>query len=56
MGKNKAWMGRRKEKGFFNNIVQELMIEDTGAYKDVMRVRGPSIVGRTVQTDRTSMR
>ena len=28
-GKTRAWIRRRDEKGFFNNIVRELMLEDT---------------------------
>ena len=31
-------MRRREEKGYHNNIVQELMIEDTPGYRDIMRM------------------
>ena len=37
-GKTRAWIRRRSEKGHFNNIVRELMIEDTAAYKEMMRM------------------
>ena len=29
---------RREEKGYFNNILQELMIEDTPGYREMMRM------------------
>jgi len=28
----------REEKGYFNNIVQELMIEDTQGYREMIRM------------------
>ena len=37
-GKTRKWIRRRKEKGYFDNIVRELSIEDTAAYKEVMRM------------------
>ena len=37
-GKTRAWIRRRDEKGFFNNIVRELMLEDTVAYREMMRM------------------
>ena len=37
-GKTRSWIRRRKEKGYFNNIVQELMIEDTPGYRKMMRM------------------
>ena len=37
-GKTRAWIRRRSEKGHFNNIVRELMIEDTAAYKEMTRM------------------
>ena len=37
-GKTRAWIRQRSEKGHFNNIVRELMIEDTAAYKEMMRM------------------
>ena len=32
-GKTRAWIRRREEKGYFTNIVRELMIEDPVAYR-----------------------
>ena len=37
-GKTRSWIKRRSEKGYFNNIVRELMVEDTAAYRDMMRM------------------
>ena len=37
-GKTRGWIRRREEKGYFNNIVQELMIEDTPGYREMMRM------------------
>ena len=40
-GKTKQWIKRRDERGYFNNIVKELAIEDTAEceyYKDMMRM------------------
>ena len=37
-GKTRAWIKRREDKGYFNNIVRELMIEDTVAYREMMRM------------------
>ena len=37
-GKSRAWTGRRNSKGYYNNIVKELMIEDTAGYKEMMRM------------------
>ena len=31
-------MRRRDERGYFNNIMKELAIEDTAEYKDMMRM------------------
>ena len=36
-GKTRQWIRRRDERGYFNNIVKELAIEDTAEY-DVMRM------------------
>ena len=33
-GKTRQWIRRRDERGYFNNIVKELAIEDTAEYKD----------------------
>ena len=37
-GKTREWIKRREEKGYFNNIIQELSIEDTAAFKEMMRM------------------
>ena len=37
-GKTRAWMRRRKEKGYFTNMVRELRTEDTGGYKTMFRM------------------
>ena len=37
-GKTRQWIRRRNEKGHFENIVKELMIEDTAGYKEMMRM------------------
>lgn len=37
-GKTRNWIKRRSEKGFFQNIVQELRIEDIQGYREMMRM------------------
>ena len=37
-GKTRQWIRRRDERGYFNNIVKELAIEDTTEYKDMVRM------------------
>ena len=37
-GETRAWIRRRSSKGCYNNIVKELMIEDTAGYKEMMRM------------------
>ena len=37
-GKTRQWSRRWDERGYFNNIVKELAIEDTAEYKDMMRI------------------
>ena len=37
-GKTRQWIRRRDERGYFNNTVKELAIEDTAQYKDMMRM------------------
>ncbi|XP_046856153.1 protein ANTAGONIST OF LIKE HETEROCHROMATIN PROTEIN 1-like [Xenia sp. Carnegie-2017] len=37
-GKTRPWMKKRKEKGYFTNIVKELRMEDTAGYKEMMRM------------------
>ena len=41
-GKTRHWIKRREEKGYFTNIVRELMIEDTTAYREMMRMNHES--------------
>ena len=36
--KMKAWMKRRDEQGYANNIVRELSMEDTNGFKEMMRM------------------
>ena len=36
--KTKAWMKRRDEQGYANNIVKELSMEDTNGFKEMMRM------------------
>ena len=36
--KTRQWIRRRDERGYFNNIVKELAIEDTTEYKDMVRM------------------
>ena len=33
-GKTRQWIKRRQEKGFFANIVQELMVQDVAGYRE----------------------
>ena len=37
-GKTRDWVKRRNEKGLFSNLVKELSIEDTSAFKEMMRM------------------
>ena len=37
-GKTRQWIRRMDERGYFNNIVKELAIEDTAQYEDMMRM------------------
>ena len=37
-GKTRKWIKERTQKGFYANIVQKLRLEDTGAYKEMMRM------------------
>ena len=36
-GKTRKWIKRREEKGYFNNIVEELRLEDTASYREMTR-------------------
>ena len=37
-GKTRQWIRRRDERGYVNNIMKELAVEDTAEYKDMMRM------------------
>ena len=37
-GPDRAWMKKRKQKGAYENIVMELAVEDTAAFKEFMRM------------------
>ena len=37
-GKTRDWIKRRKEKGYFNNIVKELKIEDRFGFREMFRM------------------
>ena len=37
-GKARGWIRRREEKGYFENIITELTIEDTSGFKEMMRM------------------
>ena len=37
-GKTRQWIQRRKEKGFYTNIIEELRVEDTKTYEEMLRM------------------
>ena len=37
-GKTREWVKRRREKGYFNNIVKELKVEDRCGFKEMFRM------------------
>ena len=37
-GRTREWIKRREEQGYFDNLVRELSIEDTAAFKEMMRM------------------
>ena len=37
-GKTREWIKRRKERGFFTNIVQELVLEDRNGFLEMFRM------------------
>ena len=37
-GKTRSWMRRRGEKGYFDNIFAELSVEDTGSFREMIRM------------------
>ena len=38
-GKTRLWIKRRQQKGYFANIVQELMIEDVAGFREMFRMK-----------------
>ena len=45
-GRTSGWIRKREEKGSFNDAVQELMIEDTRGYREMMRMTHDSWFSR----------
>ena len=41
-GKTRLWIKRRQERGYFANIIQELMIEDVAGYREMFRMKPTS--------------
>ena len=37
-GKTREWIKKRTKKGYFTNIIEELRVEDTNSYKEMMRM------------------
>ena len=37
-GPTRKWIQRREEEGLYANLVQELMVEDTRTYREMMRM------------------
>ena len=37
-GKTRSWIKRRKQRGAFSNIIQELRMEDTASFKEMLRM------------------
>ena len=37
-GPTRLWIRRREEEGMFPNLVQELLVEDTKTYREMMRM------------------
>ena len=37
-GKTQSWIKRRKQRGAFSNIIQELRMEDTASFKEMLRM------------------
>ena len=37
-GKTRSWIKRREEKGYFNNIIKELKVEDRLGFREVLRM------------------
>ena len=43
-GKTRKWIKRRETQGFFQNIVRELIAEDTQTYREMMRMTYPDFL------------
>ena len=37
-GPTRKWIQRREEEGLYANLVEELMVEDTRTYREMMRM------------------
>ena len=37
-GKTRKWIKRRKERGYFTNIIQELIVEDRHGFREMFRM------------------
>ena len=37
-GKTRKWIRRRKERGYFTNIIQELIVEDRHGFREMLRM------------------
>ena len=37
-GKTRKWIKRRKQKGYFTNIIQELIVEDRHGFREMFRM------------------
>ena len=37
-GKTREWIRRRKESGYFTNIIQELIVEDRHGFREMFRM------------------
>ena len=37
-GKTRKWIRRRKERGYFTNIIQELIVEDRHGFREMIRM------------------
>ena len=35
-GKTRKWIRRRKERGYFTNIIQELIVEDRHGFREML--------------------
>ena len=37
-GKTRSWIKRRKQRGAFSNIIQELHMQDTASFKEILQM------------------